>query len=70
MRKSFSINLHVSYNLNIYFAELTWTRFWFLFFDGIFKESISFKRDGVVSHILGTRILDFQSHGLKFSHLE
>ena len=31
------INLYVSYVLNIYFAEPTWTRFWFPFFNDIFK---------------------------------
>ena len=35
-----------------------------------FKESISFKCDGILSHILGPRYLNFQSHGLQFSNLE
>ena len=70
MRKiCFYINLHVSYILNIYFAETTWTQFCFPFFDGIFKvfkESISFKCDGIVSHILGPRYLRLS----QFLHLE
>ena len=52
----FCINLHVSYALNIHFAELTWMRFWLPFFGGIlkfFKKFISFTCDGIVSHILG-----------------
>ena len=52
------INLHVSYVLNIYFAEPTWTQFCFPFlmaFLKIFKESLLFICDGIVSHILGPR---------------
>ena len=67
----FCINLHVSYALNIHFAELTWMRFWLPFFGGIlkfFKKSISFTCDGIVSHILGPRYIRLSKPW--FSHLE
>ena len=56
----FYINLHISYVLNVYFAEPTWTRFWFSFLMGFlkfFKKPIYFKCDGMVSHILGPKYL-------------
>ena len=54
----FNLNLYVSYIFKIYFAEPTWTQFWFPFlmaFLKFFKEFISFKCDGIVSSILGPR---------------